>query len=291
MQVVCNLSPIGCDWLSRSEPFAQVVKTLLDAQVRNNLLYLSRHRVPPLYRSGVRYENEPEWKFDGRPAEEFALIPTIIARGWGDCLPRDSLVLLASGSTKPICELEIGESVMTHQGPAPVTEVRMTDPSKPVFRYRTEGSGELFASKEHRFNHFDPSALTVSYVPARKLSVGHLVMNSEMTPVKVTSIEPAAMAETWDITVGEAHHFFAKSPASKLWLDVHNCDDLSPWRCAELIAIGEPATIRIQWKRRTLPNGKKSRKLFHIVVRRGDRVTIEDPSALLGMYDRTISDT
>lgn len=55
-----------------------------------------------------------------------------------------------------------------------------------------------------------------------------------------------------------------------------DCDDLAPWRCAELRARGERASIRIQWKR--LPEGK----LFHIVVRRQDG-TIEDPSAILGM--------
>ncbi len=55
-----------------------------------------------------------------------------------------------------------------------------------------------------------------------------------------------------------------------------DCDDLAPWRCAELRALGEKARIRIQWKR--LPQGK----LFHIVVRR-ENGSIEDPSALLGM--------
>jgi hypothetical protein len=64
-----------------------VIKALLDAQVRNNLLYLSLHRgVPPLYASGVRYRNEPTGQtFNGQPAEEFALIPVVLARKWGDC--------------------------------------------------------------------------------------------------------------------------------------------------------------------------------------------------------------
>ena len=56
-----------------------------------------------------------------------------------------------------------------------------------------------------------------------------------------------------------------------------DCDDLAPWRCAELRNAGEPAKIRIQWKRQ-----RNGRKLFHIVVRRGDG-TIEDPSLILGM--------
>jgi hypothetical protein len=57
-----------------------------------------------------------------------------------------------------------------------------------------------------------------------------------------------------------------------------DCDGLAPWRCAELREAGEPAKIRIQWRK----NPASGQKLFHIVVRRADH-SIEDPSALLGM--------
>lgn len=56
-----------------------------------------------------------------------------------------------------------------------------------------------------------------------------------------------------------------------------DCDDLAPWRCAELRNYGEKAKIRIQWKR--MRNGHK---LFHIVVRRENGM-VEDPSKILGM--------
>ncbi len=59
-----------------------------------------------------------------------------------------------------------------------------------------------------------------------------------------------------------------------------DCDDLAPWRCAELRHGGERAKIRITWRRR-----KNGQRVFHVVVRRGDGTTIEDPSALLGMND------
>jgi len=63
-----------------------VIKALLDAQVRNNLLYLSLNpNTPLLYASGVRYKNEPNFTFNGAPAEEFASIPIVLARKWGDC--------------------------------------------------------------------------------------------------------------------------------------------------------------------------------------------------------------
>jgi hypothetical protein len=149
MQVVCSLSNGSegtSNWLRKSRIFGSVIKALLDAQVRNNLLYLSLHRgVPQLYASGVRYQNEPEGQtFNGHPAEEFALIPVVLARKWGDC------------------------------------------------------------------------------------------------------------------------------------------DDLAPWRVAELIHGGERAKIRVQWRARRLANGQLGRKYFHIVVRRGNGL-IEDPSAELGM--------
>jgi hypothetical protein len=60
---------------------------------------------------------------------------------------------------------------------------------------------------------------------------------------------------------------------SRGWGD---CDDLAPWRVAELQEAGEPARIRITWRR---PRG---RRLYHVLVRRGDG-RIEDPSRLLGM--------
>lgn len=90
MQVVCSLSngrEGPSDWLRKSRVFGSVIKSLLDAQVRNNLLYLSLHRgVPWLYQSGVRYKPEPPGQqFNGLPAEEFALIPVVLARRFGDC--------------------------------------------------------------------------------------------------------------------------------------------------------------------------------------------------------------
>jgi hypothetical protein len=67
--------------LRRSRFLALFVKPLLDALVLVNRLYLRTHHVPPLYRSGVRYKQEPD---DGTP-EEFAAIPEVLRRGWGDC--------------------------------------------------------------------------------------------------------------------------------------------------------------------------------------------------------------
>lgn len=81
MKVLVNLSRgKSSGWLHRSRVLGLAIKALLDAQVQINQLYLRLHNCPPLYRSGVRYQNEPD---DG--LEEFACIPIVISRGWGDC--------------------------------------------------------------------------------------------------------------------------------------------------------------------------------------------------------------
>lgn len=57
-----------------------------------------------------------------------------------------------------------------------------------------------------------------------------------------------------------------------------DCDDLAPYRVAELRMLGEHAQIRLQWKKSRV-TGKR---MYHVVVRRADG-RIEDPSKLLGM--------
>ncbi len=55
-----------------------------------------------------------------------------------------------------------------------------------------------------------------------------------------------------------------------------DCDDLAPWRAAELTLQGCPSRAMIY---------EVAPKRWHVVVVRGDGVT-EDPSAVLGMLDR-----
>jgi hypothetical protein len=79
MDVLVSLGEVPL--LKRSRFLGVFIKPLLDALVTVNRLYLRAHHVPPLYQSGVRYMQEPA---DGRP-EEFAAIPVVLSRGWGDC--------------------------------------------------------------------------------------------------------------------------------------------------------------------------------------------------------------
>jgi hypothetical protein len=57
------------------------IRPILESLVKVNQLYLLTHHVPLLYESGVRYQNEPP----GLGYEDFAIIPSVLRRGWGDC--------------------------------------------------------------------------------------------------------------------------------------------------------------------------------------------------------------
>src|SRR6478609_5288489 len=80
MDVLVSLGEVPL--LKRSRFLGTFIKPLLDALVVVNRLYLRAHHVPPLYESGVRYMQEPP---AGKP-EEFAAIPVVLSRGWGDAM-------------------------------------------------------------------------------------------------------------------------------------------------------------------------------------------------------------
>lgn len=71
---------------TRDDLFSRCVRLLAESCVLSNRALLSEQRalgrpIPELYKSGVRYQNEPM----GRP-DELVDIPTILLRRWGDCL-------------------------------------------------------------------------------------------------------------------------------------------------------------------------------------------------------------
>ncbi len=71
---------------SRDSLFSRVARAIAEAVILSNRAYLEEKAregrpVPPLYRSGVYYQNEPE----GLPDEALD-IPAIMRQGHGDCL-------------------------------------------------------------------------------------------------------------------------------------------------------------------------------------------------------------
>lgn len=80
MRIEVNLGEGTKGWLMGSRQLGYLIKFMLDALVNVDLVYLKTHNAPELYRSGVRYEREPVGK-----VEEFAAVPVVLGRGWGDC--------------------------------------------------------------------------------------------------------------------------------------------------------------------------------------------------------------
>lgn len=90
MKLLTNLTGDTSNWLENPRVFARAIKIVLEANTLVNQMYLRTHRVPELYKSGVRYQEEPLnlAKVGAGPVvriEEFALIPAVLERGWGDC--------------------------------------------------------------------------------------------------------------------------------------------------------------------------------------------------------------
>ena len=90
MKFLVNLGEDNSDWLRASRMMGLVLKPFLEALTMADQIFLKTHHVPPLYGSGVRYDNEPSdytCTIDGvtERVEDFASVPKIIQRGWGDC--------------------------------------------------------------------------------------------------------------------------------------------------------------------------------------------------------------
>lgn len=83
MKVLVDLSGenLGADWLKHSRMLGLAIRPLLEALVTIDQLYLMTHHVPSIYQCGVVYREEPK----SQPYEDFAPIPSILSRGWGDC--------------------------------------------------------------------------------------------------------------------------------------------------------------------------------------------------------------
>lgn len=63
----------------------QVIQVCLDASQALCALYLATHpHTPWLYASGVVYRREPR-SITKRGPEDFATVPLMLRRGWGDC--------------------------------------------------------------------------------------------------------------------------------------------------------------------------------------------------------------
>jgi hypothetical protein len=79
---VILVSYIDTAKIKTPEHIARCARAYLYGTCLTNMHYAQRGLIPPLYGSGVRFQNEP-WA--GKGVEEFADALTVIKRGWGDC--------------------------------------------------------------------------------------------------------------------------------------------------------------------------------------------------------------
>ena len=97
--------------------------------------------------------------------------------------------------------------------------------------------------------------------------------------LRVKEIEREVIsAPCWDIATDDHYVYLPEHDVT-----VSNCDDLAPWRVAELIERDhEPARIYITCAE-TQDGMGEAKRLYHIRLKRADG-TIEDPSEVLGMH-------
>lgn len=294
MKVLVNLSGDHSKWLRHSRMLGIVIKPILEALVTVDQLYLRTHRVPPLYQSGVRYQEEPlnRVKLGESPVErieDFSSIPAVLERGHGDCFPAGTLLLAKHGAggmkIVPIEDIEFGDFIW---GLDSWTRVEAIAPKGRLLldTFSLNNGAKVRLTPGHKVYVVSPDG-TESRIPVAELQQGmvlpqpnHLSSLIRRRPptdtggLRVMGIDREASAEAcWDIQTSDHRVFLPEHDVT-----VSNCDDLAPWRCAELREAGEPAKIRVQWKR----DARTGQKLFHILVRRADG-SIEDPSLKLGM--------
>jgi hypothetical protein len=80
MKALVNLGDGPSRWLRKSRTLGIAIQPILHALVTVDQLFLKLHHVPPLYATGVRYQEEPLGQ-----VEEFAAVPVVLERLWGDC--------------------------------------------------------------------------------------------------------------------------------------------------------------------------------------------------------------
>ena len=117
---------------------------MLDCLFRIDVDYLRAHpETPSIYRSGVRYMEEPPGQ------EDWQDIPTCIRMGIGDCLPVSTLVLRDDYSFASLMDLQPGDRIMGDGQFTTVQEAAITG-EKPVLSFGLDNGCMLRASPEHR---------------------------------------------------------------------------------------------------------------------------------------------
>jgi hypothetical protein len=127
MRILTSIVPC----LQDPDAIAVVARCFLQANVLQNRMLIRARLVPPLYKSGVRYEPEPRWArlIDSRGRylqfEDFATALDVLNRGWGDC---DDLAPWICAERQETCGCG---HMFTEHAPLPPRAARTGEPRSP----------------------------------------------------------------------------------------------------------------------------------------------------------------
>lgn len=99
--------------------------------------------IPPVYASGVRYQEDPAGKEDWRDCLQ------VMSKGTGDCLPLATLVLRDDYTAIPLYALAPGDRIMGQSSWTMVRECVMTG-DKPILSFKLSNGCVLRCSRDHR---------------------------------------------------------------------------------------------------------------------------------------------
>lgn len=160
---------------------------LLEAMCRINEWHIARANkkaakgegvpLPPLYASGVRYREDPPGHEDWRD------IYQVYARGFGDCLPLDTLVLRDDYELVPLISLRPGDRIMGDGAWTQVLEHCVTG-EKPILAIETSNGCVLRCSPDHRL--FRDVNGTIEEIRASDVRVGDDLVTPRSIPLAET---------------------------------------------------------------------------------------------------------
>lgn len=217
--------------------------------------------LPNLYDSGVRYEEEPLGQ------EDWQDILTSLKLKVADCLPVSTLVLLDDYTFAPLGSLVPGDRIMGEAGLTTV-KAHLNTGKKRVLGIDLDNGKTLRCTGAHRL-----FLATGEEIRASSVREGHSLRGLRSPRLRVRHVRDLAEEPCADIETDTGRFYLPESDAV-----VHNCEDLSAWRCAELqVRQGIQAWPCFTYRVR--PGGGY---LYHIQVRYPDG-RVEDPSRTLGM--------
>lgn len=192
------------------------------------------------------------------------------------CIDRDSKIRTEHGD-KRIADISIGERVATRRGWRRVTNAACTRRDAETTRLVLSNGRALIGTADHMIftRGRDWAALGELRIGDELLAHDGADGSRADAIVKINAIEAAGKRDVYDITVEDAHEFFAEGVL------VHNC-----WRIAELRNQGYADVYpHVKVSYHEDPSGQEAMlTVYHIQVRIHD--IIEDPSAILGMPSR-----